>query len=144
MKQNYQNHRRFYIPHHLIFLPAMAFCTGLGIKKAWATDAHQLEWSLFAVLSFAILYLALMLRQHYALGNQNRIVRLEFRLRYFQLFNDTSATVEQKLSFNQIAALRFAGDEEFKILLHRAIAENLSADEIKKSVTDWQADDRRV
>lgn len=85
-----------------------------------------------------------MLRQHYALGNQNRIVRLEFRLRYFELFGKPSKQTEDKLSFNQIAALRFADDEEFKVLLDRSIKENIGGDEIKLSIINWQADDMRV
>ena len=85
-----------------------------------------------------------MLRQHYALGNQNRIVRLEFRLRYFELFGKPSKQTEDKLSFNQIAALRFADDEEFKVLLDRSIKENIGGDEIKLSITNWQEDNMRV
>lgn len=142
--QNYQNHRRYFIPHHFVFLPAMLFCTGLGVKQALSDNAHQFEWTLFAVLSFAILYLSIMLRQHYALGNQNRIVRLEFRLRYWQLYNEPSAKVEKQLSFPQIAALRFASDEEFKKLLENALQNNTSADDIKRSITNWQADDMRL
>ena len=99
---------------------------------------------MFSVLSFALLYLALMLRQHYALGNQNRIVRLEFRLRYFQLMQEPSTLAEEKLSFGQMAALRFASDAEFKTLLQKALNENLSPDAIKKSIVNWQADDMRV
>jgi len=142
--QNYQNHKRYYIPHHFIFLPGMAFCIVWGIIKTINDQPHQLEWSLFSVLAFAILYLAIMLRQHYALNNQNRIVRLEFRLRYYQLMHEPSAQAEEKLSFGQIAALRFAGDAEFKLLLKKAIEENMSADAIKKSIKDWQPDNMRV
>lgn len=143
-KQNYHNHRRYYIPHHFIFLPAMAFCTVWGIVKAGNNEAQQLEWTLFSVLSFSLLYLALMLRQHYALGNQNRIVRLEFRLRYYQLMQEPSTQAEATLSFGQMAALRFAGDEEFKVLLQKAIHEKLSPDDIKRRIVNWQTDDMRV
>jgi uncharacterized membrane protein YfcA len=142
--QNYHNHHRYYLPHHFIFLPAMAFCTIWGIVQACNNEARQLEWSLFSVLSFALLYLALMLRQHYALGNQNRIVRLEFRLRYYQLMQEPSTKAEARLSFGQLAALRFASDGEFKTLLQKALDENLSPDKIKKSIQNWQADDMRV
>jgi len=142
--QNYHNHRRYYIPHHFIFLPGMAFCTIWGIVKASNNEAQQLEWALFSVLSFALLYLALMLRQHYALGNQNRIVRLEFRLRYYQFMQEPATLAEEKLSFGQMAALRFASDGEFKTLLQKALNENLSPDAIKKSIVNWQADEMRV
>lgn len=85
-----------------------------------------------------------MLRQHYSLGNQDRIVRLEFRLRYFELFGTSSQKVEQDLSFAQIAALRFAGDDEFKALLSGAIINNMNADDIKRSITNWKADTMRL
>ncbi|RYY69484.1 MAG: hypothetical protein EOO13_09395 [Chitinophagaceae bacterium] len=143
-KQNYQNHKRYYPAHHFIFLPLVGFATGFGFYKAGSDESNSLTWLLFGIASFFILYLAIMLRQHYALNNQNRIVRLEFRLRYFELTGHSSLVVEKQLNFGQIAALRFANDIEFKILLDRAIAENLSADDIKRSIKDWQADDMRV
>ena len=73
-----------------------------------------------------------MLRQHYALLLQNRIVRLEMRVRYFQMSGKRFEPVEQKLNFNQIAALRFASDSELPALVDRALKENLSPDAIKK------------
>jgi hypothetical protein len=85
-----------------------------------------------------------MLRQHYALGNQDRIIRLEFRQRYFEIFGKRSDEVENKLTFNQIAALRFAFDDEFKILLEKALSENISGNELKKSITKWRPDHHRV
>nr|WP_317168544.1 DUF6526 family protein [Chryseobacterium sp. LAM-KRS1] len=93
---------------------------------------------------FLILYLAIMLRQHYALGNQNRIVRLEFRQRYFEIFNKRSDEAYEKLSFDQIAALRFADDDEFKELLYKALNENISGDQIKKSIKNWRPDHHRI
>lgn len=143
-KQHYGNHIRYYIPHHFIFLPLVAFFMIVGVWKALTDDANGLSWTLFSVLCFCILYLAIMLRQHYALGNQDRIVRLEFRLRYFELYGEDSKKVEQRLQFGQIAALRFSNDAEFRVLLKRALEENLSADEIKRSIADWQGDYMRL
>ena len=122
----------------------MSFLIIFGIWKSSHDPAHKLEWILFSILSFCILYLAVMLRQHYALGNQDRIVRLEFRLRYFELYGKNSKEIEDKLSFSQIAALRLADHSEFGSLLERALQNNTSGDEIKKSINDWQADDMRV
>ena len=85
-----------------------------------------------------------MVRQHYALWLQNRIVRLEFKQRYFELFNTRSDEVEEKLNFGQIAALRFAYDEEFKELLYKALNEKMSGDQIKKSIKKWRADHNRI
>jgi hypothetical protein len=143
-KQDYSNYKRYYAPHHFVFLPLMILLMVIGVYKIFNDEVHQLQWLLFSIVSFCILYLAVMLRQHYALGNQNRIVRLEFRLRYFELYNKSAATIEQQLSFGQIAALRFAPDDEFAALLEKALKNNLESNEIKKSIVNWQADDMRV
>lgn len=142
--QNYENHKKFYPPHHFIYLPLLFILQIFGIWKIFNDDPNQLVWILFSVVIFLFIYLALMLRQHYALGNQNRIVRLEFKLRYFELFGKRSDEIENKLSFSQIAALRFAYDDEFKILLDKAIQQNISGDEIKKSITNWRPDNQRI
>lgn len=142
--QNYENHKKFYPPHHFIYLPLLFILQIFGIWKIFNDDPNQLIWILFSVVIFLFLYLALMLRQHYALGNQNRIVRLEFKLRYFELFGKRSDEIENKLSFSQIAALRFANDNEFKDLLDKAIQQNISGDEIKKSITNWRPDNQRI
>ena len=142
--QNYDNHKKFYPPHHFIYLPLLLILQIVGVWKIFNDDPNQLIWILFSVVIFLFIYLALMLRQHYALGNQNRIVRLEFKLRYFEIFGKSSDEVESKLSFDQIASLRFAYDDEFKILLDKAVQQNISGDEIKKSITNWRPDHNRV
>ncbi|WP_262148368.1 DUF6526 family protein [Chryseobacterium foetidum] len=142
--QNYQNHRKFYAPHHFIYLPLVIFLQGLGVYKIFTDSVDQLLWILFSIVIFLILFLAIMVRQHYALGLQNRLVRLEFKQRYFEIFNLRSDKVEEKLDFSQIAALRFAYDDEFKILLEKALEENISGDEIKKSIKKWRADENRI
>ena len=105
---------------------------------------HRLAWGLFSTTIFCIFYLTIMLRQHYALGNQDRIVRLEFRLRFFEVFGKSADTVEKRLSFSQIAALRFADQNEFIHLINLTLNNGLSADEIKRSIKDWQPDEHRV
>lgn len=142
--QNYTNYIKFYPPHHFIYLPLLGFLQILGIWKIFNDEPNQLNWILFSVVIFLFIYLALMVRQHYALGNQDRIVRLEFKLRYFALFGKSSDEVETQLSFGQIAALRFAYDDEFRILVEKALQQNISADEIKKSITNWKADNHRI
>lgn len=115
-----------------------------GIYKIFNDELHELIWILFSVVIFLIFYLAVMVRQHYALGLQNRIVRLEFRQRYFELFQLRSDEVESKLTFEQIAALRFAYDDEFRELLYKALHEKITGDEIKKSIKKWRADHHRI
>lgn len=142
--QNYKNHRKFYPPHHFVYLPLLIFLEAFGIYKIWDDPENRLIWILFSVVIFLLFYLAIMLRQHYALGLQNRMVRLEFKQRYFEIFGKRSDEIAEKLRFDQIAALRFAYDEEFKELLNRAVQENISGNEIKKSIKNWRPDLHRI
>ena len=142
--QNYKNHRKFYPPHHFVLLPLLLILQIVGLYKSFSDDANQLPWILFSVVIFLLLYVLIMLRQHYALGNQDRILRLEFKQRYFEIFGERSDEVEEKLEFSQLAALRFAYEEQFKILLNKALTQNLSGDDIKKSIDEWRPDHHRI
>jgi hypothetical protein len=99
---------------------------------------------MFAAVVGLIGWVAFMMRQHYALTAQNRIVRLEMRFRYYRLTQKDFERIETHLSFGQIAALRFAPDEELIPLIQRAVNENLSPDLIKKSIVKWVPDYMRV
>ncbi len=142
--QSYKNHAKYYYPHHFIFYPLILIATIASTICIFKFVHHRLEWIAITVLFVFITWLAFMMRQHYALGNQNRIVRLEFRLRYYLLTKQNFEKFEDQLSFSQIAALRFASDEELPALLIRTIREKLSSNEIKKSIKNWQPDNMRV
>lgn len=143
-KQNYSNHIRFYAPHHFILLPLLLILLGVGIWQAFSDDENLILWILFSTLIFLILFLTIMLRQHYALTIQDRLLRLEFKQRYFEIYGKRSDEVEKLLSFGQMAALRFAYDDEFIILLEDAVKNKTSAKEIKKSIKNWRPDLLRV
>lgn len=143
-KQDYSNHIRFYAPHHFIYLPLLIILLGTGLWMSFTSTDQQIIWILFSAVIFLITYLAVMVRQHYALTLQDRLLRLEFKQRYFELFGKRSDDVENQLSFGQIAALRFAHDGEFRDLLEMALADNTSHKEIKKAIKNWKPDNRRV
>jgi hypothetical protein len=143
-KQQYSNHLRWYAPHHFVFYPVVIFFFAWSIRAACTHPDKRLEFTFIAVIFFLIAALSFMLRQHYALGNQNRIVRLEMRLRYYQLTNTHFETIEHQLTFGQIAALRFASDAELTALVQRTLSEHLSPSAIKQSIKDWQADEMRA
>ncbi len=143
-KQDYSNHIRFYAPHHFIYLPLLLILLGTGLWKIFTTTDNQTVWILFSVVIFLFIYLAVMVRQHYALTLQDRLLRLEFKQRYFELFGKRSVEVENQLSFGQIAALRFAPDAEFRDLLEMALTDNTSPKEIKKAIKNWKPDNSRV
>jgi hypothetical protein len=143
-KQDYSNHTRYYAPHHFIFYPVVALSFVTSIFCIFIYPDHSVEWIAMAFLFLIVGWLAYMLRQHYALTNQNRIVRLEMRLRYFELTQKSFIPLESRLSFKQIAALRFASDEELLPLIEKSVTENLSPDNIKRSIKNWQPDVMRV
>lgn len=142
--QNFKNHIRFYTPHHFVFYPVMLILLAISIYFSIYEENLRTVWIFISILNIAITLLSFMLRQHYALTLQNRIVRLELRYRYFTLTNERLELLEDRLSDSQLFALRFAPDEEFPELLNRAIAENLSGTAIKKSIQNWRADNERV
>ena len=143
-QQNYSNHKRYYIPHHFIFYGTVLVCMGICLYKAGQMNPPWKLWVMLAAAFLFIAWLSFMLRQHYAAMNQNRIVRLEMRLRYYIMTQKNFDPIERQLSFKQIAALRFAGDEELLSLIDRALKEKLSPDAIKRSVQNWQADHMRI
>lgn len=143
-QQSYQNHIRYYPPHHFVFYPLLLVLLIVSIVMGCRQEEARLVWFCFSVVLLLLGWLSFMMRQHYALSNQNRIVRLEMRFRYFALTGQRLEPVEHRLSFGQIAALRFAGDEELPALVGRALAENLSPDAIKKAIIHWEGDYMRV
>ena len=80
----------------------------------------------------------------YALKLQNRIILNEMRNRYFHLTGKTFDEKERELKLGQIIGLRFASDEELLGLMERAIAEKLTAKEIKQQIKNWKGDYIRV
>lgn len=143
-KQKYSNHTRLYAPHHFVFYPVVGLLFIASVTCIFIYPERSLEWLAIALLFLIVIGLSFMLRQHYALMNQNRIVRLEMRLRYYQLTQKRFETIEHALTFSQIAALRFASDEELLPLVEKTISENLSPDTIKRSIKNWQPDEMRV
>lgn len=143
-KQDYQHHIRYYAPHHFVFYPLLAILLAGSIYGIMQFEGRRAEWIFFAIVLFMIGWLSFMLRQHYALVVQNRVVRLEMRLRWYELTGQRFDEIESKLSFSQLAALRFASDKELSALISRTLAEGLDARTIKRSIRDWVPDTMRV
>lgn len=143
-KQNLENHIRFYPPHHFVFYPVTLILLGISIYFASTCKDQRAIWIFISVLIALIIWVAFMLRQHYSLILQNRIVRLELRYRYFALTNQRLESLENNLNDSQLFALRFAPDEELVDLVQRTISENLSGTQIKKSIKNWKGDYSRV
>ena len=143
-RQSYSNHVRYYTPHHFVFYPVLLVMMGVITWFLFTDTEHHTIWTIILIQVILTTALSFMLRQHYALTTQNRIVRLELRFRYYVLTQQRLEAIESRLSFNQLAALRFASDEELPGLVERAVRENLSPDQIKRGIRNWQPDHMRV
>lgn len=142
--QNYKNHVRYYPPHHFVFYPLLLILFSIALYKHFTSDSDKILWLFIAIGLLFIGWLSFMMRQHYALTIQNRLVRQEMRHKYLVLTGKDFEPLEQQLSFGQIAALRFASDEEVISLIEKTLAENLQPDVIKRSIVNWKADGMRV
>jgi hypothetical protein len=142
--QNYKNHKRYYLPHHLgFYVPALILLL-ISIGYLFKQNKNFMIWLVISGVILLMTGLALLLRQHYSLSNQNRIIRMEMRFRYYVLTHQRFEPIEERLSESQLLALRFAPDEELPLLIERTLHENLSADMIKKSIKNWLPDHNRV
>ena len=141
--QSYKNHIRYYPPHHFVYYPIIMIFLSFSIYFSCTTE-DSLIWVFISGIFVVLFCLAFMLRQHYALTLQNRIVRLELRYRYFSITRKRLEDFEHRLNDDQLFALRFAPDDEFPELTQRALNENLSGKEIKKAIQHWKGDYERV
>lgn len=142
-KQSFKNHIRYYTPHHFIYYPIIMTLLAFSVYFVF-TSEDQLIWTFISAIFIVLFFLAFMMRQHYALTLQNRIVRLELRYRYFSLTGKRLENFEHRLNDDQLFALRFAPDEELKELIERTLFQNLSGTEIKKAIQHWKGDYSRV
>jgi Family of unknown function (DUF6526) len=82
----------------------------------------------------------LLISRSYTTKLQDRIIKLEMRIRCAQLLSPAGHTAAGRLSTAQIVALRFASDEELPALLERAEREHLTPDQIKRAIKTWIPD----
>lgn len=95
------------------------------------------------VLSLAALIVFVKLRT-YPLKVQDRVIRLEERLRIERLLPAESARLLAELTEDQLIGLRFAADDEYLTLANAAINEHLTRKQIKQRIQNWRADYFRI
>ncbi len=139
--QNYDNHRRWVFPYHLLMGPAIGFLFVQSLIHLIHDPRYELSHDILWVLVSLILGSFFIYVRQFSLKAQDRAIRAEESLRHFLL---TGKPLYKELTMQQIIALRFAGDEEFPGLAKRAADESLGSTEIKKAIRSWRADHWRV
>jgi hypothetical protein len=136
--QTYKNHARFLPPFHFFVLPVLALNVLNGIRHVWLAPNRSTVWAL--VVAAALLMLGLLSRVM-AVTVQDRLIRLEMRLRLQQCLPPDLRARVYDLTPRQLIALRFASDAELPDLVREVLAGKLATSkEIKMRVKDWQGD----
>lgn len=102
---------------------------------------HHLVLHLWLIVVSILLFLMSLKMRVYSLRIQDRLIRLEERLRIAALAPTADV---KKLTTSQLIALRFASDEELPALVAKTLAENLDQKTIKAQIKNWRPDYARI
>jgi hypothetical protein len=140
--QSYPSHRRYHPLFHFFAIPVLSINILVHIWWLVRRPALVNAWALVVALAFlTTCYLA----RAYALSVQNRVIRLEERLRLQTLLPDDLRPRISEIRTGQLIGLRFCSDEELPDVARAVLAGELkTSDEIKRRVQNWRADHHRV
>jgi hypothetical protein len=142
--QNLKNHARLDPPYHFFILPMLLLNFIFSIYVTihhW--PEHRILFLWWIVMSLVLIIMGLRLRDR-ALVVQDRVIRLEERLRLYALLPAEERAHIDELSCKQLVALRFASDDELPALVHKTLTQNLEPKAIKQSIVNWRGDYYRV
>src|ERR1035437_1462002 len=146
--QTLANHVRWDPPIHFFVLPVLVLGLILSLVHFFAHitrgDVRD-HIHAFLLILLAVAFLTWMIKTRvYALRVQDRVIRLEERLRLTQLLSEPLRSRIRELTEDQLCGLRFASDAEVPKLVERALNEKLSRADIKKAIQTWRPDYWRV
>ena len=141
-QQSFANHTRWHPPFHFFVLPVMLINFVWAIVEFAKSPGRNSGW--WIVVSLALLLLTFFVRTN-SLKVQDRIIRLEEKLRYQQALPPALCQQTNSLTPGQIVALRFADDAELEELVSAVLTGKLNKPvEIKRAIKKWRADTFRV
>jgi len=136
--QNFKNHAKVVPAFHYVALPILLF------NIIWAIERviHGFSFGTIVSLLVAIaLVLVALNARLFALTVQDRVIRLEMRLRLQQVLPPDLRTRIPEFTVAQLVSLRFASDAELPELARKVLDEKLTDRKgIKKLIRDWQPD----
>lgn len=140
--QTFANHTRWHPPFHFFIVPVMLINFIWAIVQFVRVPGWNSGW--WIVFSLAVVVLTLLVRLN-SLKVQDRLIRLEEKVRYQQVLSPPWLQQTIALTTGQVIALRFAADQELEGLVNAVLAGKLTKPtEIKRAIKDWRADTFRV
>lgn len=140
-QQNLKNHGRFDPFFHGLW--GFMLIANLIVSIIHLVHHPHLSSAWLVVLSLAAIPLVLKVRL-YPLKVQDRVIRLEERLRLQALAPVQWHAQIYRLSEDQLIGLRFASDDEVVSLAEQALEKNLTRKQIKERIKSWRADNWRI
>ncbi len=141
-RQTYENHSKFVPTYH--FMSFLILVINLGWSVWKVIDEPSFSSVMRLLLAVALIEMLLHLRL-FPLKAQDRVIRLEMRLRLQEILPEDLRPRINDLTPGQLVALRFAGDAEMPDLVRDVLDGKLAdAKAIKQAIKDWQADYLRV
>ncbi len=139
--QNYSNHTRWFPLFHFVVVPLLLLNLLEHLVRIYLnTGAERWEQAYWALFSVVLILLAGVARLM-AVKVQDRVIRLEERLRYRELLSAETAAKASELPVEQIVALRFASDGELNDLVNQVLDGKLTTQkEIKMAIKNWRGD----
>ena len=142
-EQNFANHAKFVPPYHYFAMPIFAANLGWSIYRLIKLG-FTFE-GIFGVLLAAALVVLFFEARLFALTVQDRVIRLEEKLRYGRLLPADLQPRISEFSVGQIISLRFASDAELPGLARKVLDEKLTDRKaIKQLIKNWKADHLRA
>jgi len=140
--QNFENHTRWHPAFHFFILPVMLINFFWAVVIFVKAPGWNSGW--WIIVSLALLMLTTFVRT-YSLKVQDRLIRLEEKLRYQQVLPTALAQQTGNLTVGQTVALRFAADEELEELVNSVLSGKfVKTKDIKRAIKQWRADNFRV
>jgi hypothetical protein len=146
--QTFANHARFDPLFHFFLSPVFIIVIVTAVINFFRHFGHRSPMGnvhsfLLIVLAVAFLVLVFKVRL-YSLKVQDRVIRLEERLRLMQILPEPLRSRIPELTEDQLCGLRFASDGEVAKLAERAMNEKLTRKQIKQAIQNWRPDYWRV
>jgi hypothetical protein len=138
-EQNFKHHARFVPAFHFFALPMLLINVGWSIYR-WRAARFSID-GLESVLTAAAILLAVLFARMFALTVQDRVIRVEERLRYERVLPEELRWRADELTVNQFVSLRFASDDELPALMRKVLDDKvMERKAIKQLVKNWRPD----